>query len=142
MSASASPKTRYYHSAQAGAELAAAALWLALWLANGYFTVTFLAAWGVAWWWGCLAHLVISLIEQHLWRSRRRSAYPLVIAVGVFDVYSSALGVLALFVASGVPLDGLLLLLAATAVAEGIAIAPEPQLVDHASAILGYARGA
>ncbi len=141
MSASVSPTTRYYHAAQAGAELAAATLWAALWLANGYFTVSFLSALGIAWWWGCLAHLVISLIEQHLWRSRRRSAYPLVIAVGTLDVYTSAFGLLSLFAAWGVPLDGFVLLGAVTVLAEGIAIAPEPQLVDHLVAIRRYVRG-
>ncbi len=137
-----SPSTaRYYHSAQAGAELAAATLWAALWLANGYFTVTYLQSLGIAPWWGVLAHLVISLIEQHLHRSRRRSSYPLVIAVGTFDVYTSALGLLALLTSWGVPLDGLALLTAATVLAEGIAIAPEPQLVDHIAAVRRYVRG-
>ncbi len=135
MSIASSPQTRYTVGAQAASEVAAATIWLVLWCVNGLLTVLYLGSWGLAWPAGILAHLVISLIEHHLWRGRRRSTYPLIFAVGLVDVYSSAHELLRLALGYGVPLAYMDLVLLVTALAMAIAIAPEPQFVDHLRAL-------
>lgn len=124
-------RQRYEYGAYAAAEVAAIVAWTALWLLNGLLTVLWLLSWGVAWWWGALAHVVISLIEHHLWRSQRGSKYPLILIVGGIDVYSSALGVLMFMGWAGLQLDPLYAYIFATVVAEAIAIAPEPNIIGH-----------
>ncbi len=131
-------------------------LWIAMWLLNGSFTVAFFTeqlGWqsGHSW----LAHLCISVIEQHLWKAKhilgllglqphwstiRWGVYPLIICVGVFDVGTSTWGVQQYMERHSVSVPtgngliesivwGLPLRGAWTSIAEGIAIAPEPLIV-------------
>lgn len=80
-----------------------------LWLGNGVSTVGTLWGWfGVPIWAGIITHLVVSLAERHalklkplilhllglpVWRVLRLFLYPLVWAVGVVDVASTALAI-------------------------------------------------
>jgi hypothetical protein len=143
------------------AEFAAFLIWFVFWLANGFFTALFVqavalqlvgglnrfiasaitpdfqltlsvtAAWGI----GGLMHLIVTLIELHLWRSGRRSTYPLILAVGVFDVYTSTRGIQALAAAWSLPTTGWVWLLLYVILAEGIALFPERRMIDHGTAI-------
>src|SRR5215216_1531849 len=86
-----------------------AALWffVALWGLNGYFTAStirsvgmLLGAASVSWGFGWLIHIIVSLIEHHLWKLRQAvggaplfvlaGIYGLILLVGVLDVLSSA----------------------------------------------------
>jgi hypothetical protein len=143
------------------AEFAALVIWLVFWLANGFFTALFVqivalqlvdglnrfiagtiapdvqlalsvtAAWGL----GGLMHVIVTLIELHLWRSGRRSTYPLILAVGIFDVYTSTRGIQALAAVWSLPTSGWVWLLLYVGLAEAIALFPERRMVDHGTAI-------
>lgn len=143
------------------AEFATLVLWLIFWLANGFFTALFVHAWALrlvdglngflaqsvgvdfsltlssstAWGLGACLHLMISLIELHLWRSGRRSTYLTIIAVGIFDVFTSAWGISALAKAWGLPGTGLAWIVLYVLLAEAIALFPERRMVDHGMAL-------
>ncbi len=141
LSASSTTRQRYEYGAYAAAEVAAAAAWLALWLLNGFLTVLWLASWGLRWWWGCIAHAVISLIEHHLWKSRRGSKYPLIVVVGAIDVYSSTLGIMQFMAWAGLELHPFYLIVLCTVLAEIVAITPEPNFVGHVAEVWELVRG-
>ncbi len=143
------------------AEFATLVLWLIFWLANGFFTALFVHAWSLrlvdglnrflaqsvaldfsftlssstAWGLGACLHLMISLIELHLWRSGRRVTYFTIIAVGIFDVFTSAWGIHALARAWGLPGTGLAWIVLYVLLAEAIALLPERRIVDHGLAL-------
>lgn len=125
-----------------------AALWffVALWCLNGYFTASTVRAvalllggavvpWSVGW----LVHIIISLIEQHLWRLRAAvkgaplpvlaGVYGLIVFVGVLDVLSSSLAFLLFFLSFGLNLADPTVRCVSVALAEVIAITPEPLIV-------------
>jgi hypothetical protein len=131
---------------------AALCFFCALWGLNGYFTArtirglgqTFEIAslsWGVGW----LVHIVVSLIEQHLWRLREAVAgaprfvlvgvYCLIILVGVVDVLTSALAFLELFSSAGFSVLDPTTRVISTILAEVIAILPEPVIIWLAIAL-------
>ncbi len=143
------------------AEFATLVLWLIFWLANGFFTALFVHAWALrlvdglnrflaqsvaldfsftlssstAWGLGACLHLMISLIELHLWRSGRRVTYFTIIVVGIFDVFTSAWGIHALAGAWGLPGTGLAWIVLYVLLAEAIALLPERRMVDHGLAL-------
>lgn len=125
-----------------------AALWFfcALWALNGYFTSSTVRAVGmllgatvVPWSVGWLVHIIISIIEQHLWRLRTAvqnaplpvlaGVYSLIVFVGVVDVLSSSLAFLLFFNSFGLDIADPTVRFVSVALAEVIAIAPEPLIV-------------
>jgi hypothetical protein len=128
------------------AVFAALCLFCALWAVNGYFTARTVRAAGqllriaaLSWGAGWLVHVVISLIEHHLWRLREAlgnaprfvivGVYCLIILVGVIDVLTSAVAFLLLFNSLGFPLLDRSVIITSTILAEIIAIIPEPIIV-------------
>jgi len=131
---------------------AALCLFCALWGVNGYFTsrtvhsigiflhLSFIS-WGVGW----LVHVIISLIEEHLWKIREAvdnaprfvllGVYCLIVIVGVLDVLTSALAFLALFASLGMSPTDPSIRVVSTVLAEIIAILPEPLIVWLAIAL-------
>jgi hypothetical protein len=86
---------------------AAFCLFCALWAVNGYFTARTVRSIGlilrlasVSWGAGWLVHIIVSLVEHHLWKARHAMSetpsfvimgmYCLIIGVGVLDVVTSA----------------------------------------------------
>src|SRR6266508_3178185 len=132
---------------------AALCLFCALWGLNGYFTSRtvrsiglFLHISSISWGAGWLTHVIISLIEQHLWRLREAvenaprfvvlGVYCLIVLVGVIDVLTSAFAFLSLFASLGMsPVDPTIRFVS-TVLAEVIAILPEPLIVWLAIALL------
>jgi len=125
---------------------AALCFFCALWGVNGYFTARTIRSIGyhfhlasVSWGIGWLVHVVVSLIEHHLWRLREAIGnaprfvlvivYCLIIAVGILDVLTSALAFLALFDAIGAPILDRSVLVISTLLAEVIAIIPESIII-------------
>lgn len=125
-----------------------AALWffVALWGLNGYFTANTVRAVGLLlgtaaapWTVGWLVHIIISLIEQHLWKLRKAikdaplpallGVYGLIVFVGVVDVLSSSLAFLLLFNSLGLDIADPTVRFVSVGLAEVIAIAPEPLIV-------------
>lgn len=125
-----------------------AALWffVALWSLNGFFTAStvravggFLGAASVPWSVGWLVHIIISIIEQHLYRLRAAvknaplpvlaGVYGLIVFVGVVDVLSSSLAFLLFFNSLGLDITDPTVRFVSIALAEVIAIAPEPLIV-------------
>jgi len=140
------PTQQYNRVGLALAVFASLCFFTALWVLNGYFTsrtiyrlgqshdLVFLS-WGTGW----LIHLVISLIEQHLWKLRTAvggapgivlvAVYTLVVIVGVVDVLTSSLAFLELLATARfspiMPATHLI----ATLLSEVIAIIPEPLII-------------
>lgn len=99
-------------------------IFLFLWLGNGVSTVGTLWGWaGVPIWGGSIIHIVVSLFERHalklkplilrllgeqVWRVLRLILYPLVWAVGVVDVASTAMAIAYLRWQAGAEWHGLL----------------------------------
>jgi hypothetical protein len=125
---------------------AALCLFSALWGVNGYFTARTVYSLGhllsvssLSWAAGWLVHIVISLIEQHLWKLREAvsnapcfilvGVYCLIVTVGVLDVFTSALAFLSLFASFGLPAVDPSVRFVSTVLAEIIAIIPEPIIV-------------
>jgi hypothetical protein len=126
--------------------LAALCFFLALWGLNGFFTARTVVGLGnslniaaLSWGAGWLVHIVVSLIEHHLWRLRQAVAgapgfvllavYGLIIAVGVIDVLTSTIAFLFLFETVGLSAMDSTLRLISTVLAAVIAILPEPTVV-------------
>jgi hypothetical protein len=118
----------------------------ALWGVNGYFTARtvrtvghFLQVSSLSWGSGWLTHIVISLIEQHLWRLREAvsnaprfvlvGVYCLIVGVGIVDVLTSAIAFLLLFSSLGLSLTDPTVRFVSVVLAEIIAIIPEPIIV-------------
>lgn len=79
-----------------------AAIWALLWFVNGAFSVSALQRiFGVQWYAGWLAQIAATVIEAHLWRVRIAAAYPVLIAVCLFDVLTSAIGLVTYGLARG-----------------------------------------
>jgi hypothetical protein len=125
---------------------AALFFFVALWAVNGYFTARTVRAAGqllgiaaLSWGAGWLTHIVISLIEHHLWRLRETvsnaprfvllGVYCLIIFVGVLDVLTSALAFLLLFSSFGLSVTDPTVRFVSVVLAEVIAIIPEPLIV-------------
>lgn len=128
------------------AVFAALFLFGTLWLVNGYFTArtvrTISIALGFAslsWGTGWLVHVVVSLIEHHLWRLRETLSrapriviqviYCLVVIVGVLDVLTSTVAFMQLFAWLGYAPFNLNTVLVSVIFAEIIAIIPEQIIV-------------
>lgn len=131
---------------------AALCFFVALWCLNGYFTARTVYSLGLnfsiatlSWGTGWLTHIVVSLIEQHLWRLRTSlenmprfvllGIYALIILVGVIDVLTSSLAFLLLFNSMGLSPTEPTLRFACVVLAETIAILPEPVIVWLAVAL-------
>jgi hypothetical protein len=131
---------------------AALCFFASLWLLNGYFTArtvvglgratdTAFLSWGTGW----LLHIIVSLIEQHLWKLRGTlggapgivlvGVYALIIGVGTIDVLTSTLAFLLLFDGLGLPATDGSIRFISTLLAEVIAIIPEPIIVWLAIAL-------
>jgi hypothetical protein len=136
----------YNRVALALAIFATLCVFVALWGLNGYFTARTVVAGGrllalafLTWGTGWLAHLVISLIERHLWRLRQHlrggpfivtaAVYGVVLLVGVADVFTSVIGVLDLAARAGFDVQAFSTRIVATVLAETIAILPEPVII-------------
>jgi hypothetical protein len=128
------------------AVFAALCFFIALWAVNGYFTArtvrtigTLLRITSISWGAGWLVHVVVSLIEHHLWRLREAvdnaprfvilGVYCLIFLVGLLDVLTSALAFLLLFDAIGLSATDPSIRFVSTLLAEVIAIIPEPIIV-------------
>lgn len=137
---------------------AALCFFCALWALNGYFTARTVRSIGIlfhilwlSWGAGWLVHVVISLIEHHLWRLRDAvdnaprivlyAVYSLIIVVGTLDVLSSALAFLLFFAAFGFPLFDQTTIVTSTVLAEVIAILPEAVIVWLVVALWRVIRG-
>lgn len=132
----------YARGGNTGAEVAGLAVWIALWVLNGALTVMLAQTLGLAWWIGAIGHVIISLIEQHGWRSGRWSMRVLMVGFIFVDIFSSAWGIQGFFTSRGAP-SGEISTIAAmvyTILAMAIAIAPEPFLVGHVVALLRILR--
>jgi hypothetical protein len=119
---------------------AALCFFSALWFVNGFFTArTIVTLSGLSWGAGWLAHIVISLIEHHLWRMRATVSrmpravllgiYALIICVGIADVLTSAIAFLMLFAGAGISPVDTTTQIVSIVLAETIAILPEPTIV-------------
>jgi hypothetical protein len=119
------------------AEIAGLLIWLTVWGTNAYFTIAMALTLGLAWYVGVAAHALLSLVEQHLWRGRRWSAWVFVFAASFVDVFSSAWGIQAFLGARGAP-SGEGNWIAATVytvLALIIALAPERAGIGHVFAV-------
>jgi len=118
----------------------------ALWGINGFFTARAVASAGtwlhvaaLSWPIGWLIHIIVSLIEQHLWRLREHlqsappavyiGVYTLIVVVGVLDVFTSALSILLLITSVGLSPTAVPMIVISTLLSEVIAIFPEPVIV-------------
>ncbi len=97
-------------------------VWVALWVANGYLSMTALSRWiGLAFGFGAVIHLCVSLCQQHLprikaimfkykmqdlWKVLRWVIWPLLFTVTLFDVLSSSSGIQLFFADRGWPYHG------------------------------------
>lgn len=131
-----------------GAEFVMLCIWGSLWLLNGYFTVVFVQTCGtlllgmsVSWLIGAALHLVISFIEQHLWKSGDWFDYLWVFAIGLVDVFSTAAGLLFVLLSRGWATTSLPWTVGVTVVALGIALIPERRGVKHAQVIWRMVHG-
>ena len=98
-------------------------------------------SWGAGW----LVHVVISIIEHHLWRLRHAVAgapitvivgvFALIILVGVLDVFTSTLAFLLLFNSFGLDVLDPSVRFSGVVLAEIIAILPESVIVWLAVAL-------
>lgn len=136
-SATLTAEQRYQHGALTAAEGYAAVLWLAIWLVNAFFTIAMVRTLGMPWYVGIPIHLSVSFIEQHLWRSRRWSAWALVLGASFVDVFSSAWGLQSFLTARGAPSGAESVIAASiyTLLAFVIALAPERSAIGHVFAI-------
>lgn len=131
---------------------AALCFFVALWGLNGYFTARTITGLGehfqlpfLSWGAGWLVHVVVSLIEQHLWKLRSTlggapgvvlvGIYWLIVVVGTIDVLTSSLAFLALFASVGQSASDTNIRTLSTLLAEVIAIVPEPIIVWLAVAL-------
>lgn len=119
--------------------------WIALWLLNGASTTLpfflFGQSVGAPGVWlgvGVCVHLVVSLIENHLWRSFRRCSRGETLAiaaeifgVGVFDVLTAAAAFFLFFLYLGVATPTLTWYAICTLLAEVIAIGAELMIRLH-----------
>lgn len=120
-------------------------IWVALWLLNGYLSATFLRQWvGMSLGFGFIAHVAISLCEQHLprakatilrspksrdlWPSLRWIIWPLLFLVTLFDVTSSAAGLQVLAAGRSLPATGYVVIVY-TLVGAFIALASERLII-------------
>lgn len=138
-----------HHYNRVGLALAvfsALCFFLALWGVNGFFTARTVRSIGllfhaetISWGAGWLVHVVVSLIEHHLWRLREAlgnaprfvaiGVYCLIIIVGTLDVLTSAFAFLALFASIGLSPTDPTIRFVSTLLSEVIAILPEPVIV-------------
>ncbi|HEU4322933.1 MAG TPA: hypothetical protein VFS21_07255 [Roseiflexaceae bacterium] len=148
----------YEHAGLIIAEVAAFILWLIPWALNLFFTALFVQGiasrlvvalssvitsvspeiprFGLspvsAWCIGILAHLMISSVEIHLWRSGRWGDYPVIIGISVLDVMTTVLGVIAFALSLGLAVDSFLARLLSTVISMTVALVPEKRLIQHA----------
>jgi hypothetical protein len=133
------PNTRqaaYEHGALTAAELAGLIFWGTVWAIDCIFTVQMVGRLGAAWYTGIVTHVVVSVVQQHLWRARRWGAWALVFAVGLLNVFSSAWGLQSVATARGLPAgDTLIWAGIYTGLATFIALAPERAGMGHLFAL-------
>ena len=138
--------TEYNRAGLALAIFAALCFFCGLWGVNGYFTARTVRGVGLlfgvislSWSAGWLVHVVVSLIEHHLWKLRKAvksaplvvhiAVYCLIVLVGVLDVFTSTLAFLTLFATFGFSVIDPTVRTVAVVLAEIIAIIPEPVIV-------------
>lgn len=148
----------YNRAGLALAVFAALCFFGALWGVNGYFTARTVRSVGlvlfgaaVSWGTGWLVHVVISVIEHHLWRLRHAvsgapltvvvGVFALIILVGVLDVLTSTFAFLLLFASFGLPIADPTVRFSSVVLAEVIAIIPEPIIVWLIVALWRVVRG-
>ena len=140
------------------AVFAALCFFCVLWGVNGFFTARTVRnigpllgfasmSWGAGW----LVHIVVSLIEHHLWRLRHAvggapstvviGTFALILLVGILDVLTSTFAFLLLFVSLGADLSDPSTRFVSVMLAEIIAIIPEPIIVWLAVALWRVIRG-
>lgn len=136
----------YHRTGLALSIFSAFCFFCSLWLLNGYFTARTVVVLGnlfgfvaLSWGTGWLVHVVVSLVEHHLWRLRTTltrapgavyvGIYTLIIVVGVLDVFTSSLAFLLLFASTGFSVFSLTAIIISTVLAEVIAILPETVIV-------------
>ncbi|HEU4327627.1 MAG TPA: hypothetical protein VFS21_31090 [Roseiflexaceae bacterium] len=138
----AQPTSRYEVYASIGAEGVMLLLALGLWLLNAKFTIDALLLIGIAWPFGVLAAIAITLVEQYLWKQHPDALIVvIVLIVSLVDVLTSLVGVTPVlaqqlpFAAQGVQTNPLTWLageairpfhVVCVALAGLIAVAPEP----------------
>jgi hypothetical protein len=129
----------------ATANAIALVFWIVLWILNGASTALPFVLLGVrlgaAGLWlgiGICVHIIVSLIENHLWRSfprcqpgERGALAAEIFVVGLFDVLTSAFSLFALFLYLGLASPALAWYAICTALAEVIAIGAELMIRLH-----------
>jgi hypothetical protein len=137
---------QYNRTGLALAIFAALFFFIALWGLNGYFTArtvrslgTLLGLSAFSWGSGWLVHVVVSLIEHHLFKLKEALGnapallivviYILIVVVGSLDVFTSTLAFLDLFSQAGLSPTNPTVRFVAVLFAEVIAIVPEPVIV-------------
>lgn len=125
---------------------AALCFFLVLWGLNGYFTARTIVSLGLhfqialfSWGMGWLIHIIVSLIENHLWKLRGAvggapgfvlfGVYGLIVLVGTIDVLTSSLAFLQLFASFDLSPTDPTIRTISIVLAEVIAIVPEPVIV-------------
>jgi hypothetical protein len=99
-------EANYDQAAMRASEIAALAVWLGLWLIDGYFTASFLTRFfAVATAFGWATHIAISLVQRHFWRTGLRQSWMLVIPLSTFNITTSVVGLWAFFAARVTPRD-------------------------------------
>lgn len=84
----------YDELAGRGADIAGLLVWMALWCVDGWFTASFLSLlFGVSLWFGAGAHVVVSLVQHHLWRRNFRDNWPIILLFGAMNVSTSIAGI-------------------------------------------------
>lgn len=115
--------------------------WIVLWLLNGASTTLPFYLFGRSGLWlgiGICAHIIVSLIENHLWRSFRRCSRAErgllaveIFIVGVVDVLTATLALYLLFLYLGLASPSLTWYAICTILAEVIAIGAEIMIRLH-----------
>lgn len=99
-------ETHYDQAAMRASEIAALAVWLGLWLIDGYFTASFLTQFfAVATAFGWVTHIAISLVQRHFWRTGLRQSWMLVVPLSIFNITTSVVGLWAFFATRVTPRD-------------------------------------
>lgn len=91
--AARAPRFDYGALTMRAAGMAALLVWLVLWGVDGYFTASFIQrVAGVSLWIGGVVHLVISLVQQHLWRLGWREHWMLIVPISGLNISTTVVG--------------------------------------------------
>lgn len=80
--------------ADRAAGIAGLLVWVGLWLVDGYFTATFISnVFAVSILVGAAAHVVVSLVQQRLWRRGWRDNWMIIVPIATLNISTTVIGI-------------------------------------------------